>query len=114
MKDIDEPSTVFQLCTSILSKHLVIKLTTNSFASLIKEFKILIVKGHVMSLFFVLCNDLLPQTTNKILDYVGSLGGLSHKSSKSANEFKVCSSRIWEQMAHLAYKTLDDIRMAFL
>ena len=104
----------FRLRTSIFSKHLVVKLTTNKLTSIIKEFESLIVKGHGECLFFVLFDELLPQTTNKILDYVGSLGDLIHKSGETANEFKVRSSRIWERMAHLGYKSIEDIKIAFL
>ena len=73
MKDLEDPSTPFCLQTSIFSKHLVVKLTTNKLTSIIKEFESLIVKGRGVSLFFALFDKLLPKTTNKMLDYVGSL-----------------------------------------
>lgn len=114
MNDLEDPSTPFRIQTSIFSKHLVIKLTTNKLTSIIKEFESLIVKDHGVSLFFALFDELLPQRTNKIQDYVGSLGGLIHKSSETANEFKVRSSCIWEGMAHLDYNSLEDIQIAFL
>ena len=76
MRDIDDPSNSFRLRSSTLSKHLVSKLTKGGFTSLIKEFEHLIQKGHGVTLFFNLFDELLPQTTNKILDYIGSLGNM--------------------------------------
>ena len=114
MQDIDDPSNAFQLRTSTLSKHLVAKLTKNRFTSLIKKFKHLIEKGHGVTLFFILFDELLPQTTNKILDYVGSLGNLFQKSGESANDPKIQSSKIWDWMATFGYNNLGDIRCAFL
>ena len=73
IQDIVDPSIDFRLHSSILSKHLVSKLTKDGFTLLIKKFEHLIEKGHVVTLFFTLFDELLPQTTNNILDNIGSL-----------------------------------------
>ena len=61
---------------------------------MIKEFEHLTEKGHGVTLFHTLFDEFLPQTTNKILDYIGGLGNLYQKSGESANDFKIRSSRI--------------------
>ena len=114
MRDIDDPSNDFRLLSSTLSKHLVSKLTKGGFTSLIKEFEHLIQKGHGVTLFFNLFDELLPQTTNKILDYIGILGNMFQQSGETANDFKIRSSRIWERMRTLGYDNLGDIQRAFL
>ena len=85
------------------------KLTKNGFTFLIKEFEPLIEKGHSVTLFLTLFDELLFQTTDKILDYVGSLGNLFQKSGESANNFKIWYTRVWERMAYLGYNNLIDI-----
>ena len=92
MQDIDVPSIDSHLRSSTLSKHLVSKLTKGGFASMIKEFEHLIEKGHGVTLFFTLFNELSPQTTNTILDCISGLGNLYQKSGESANNFKIRSS----------------------
>ena len=81
---------------------------------MIKELEHLIEKGHGVTLFFTLFDKLLPQTTNKILDYIGGLGNMYQKSGESANDFKIQSSRIWDRMATLGYNNLGNIRRVFL
>ena len=114
MRDIDDPSNDFRLRSSTLSKHLVSKLTIGGFTSLIKKFEHLIQKGHSVNLFFNFFDELLPQTTNKILDYIGSLGNMFQQSGETANDFKIWSSRIWERMETLEYDNLGDIQRTFL
>ena len=114
MQNIDDPSIGFRLWSSTLSKHLVAKLIKSGFTSMIKEYKYLIEKGHGVTLFHTLFDDLLPQSTNKILNYNAGLGNLYQKSGGSANDFKIRSSRIWDQMETLGYDNLGDIRRAFL
>ena len=67
-----------------------------------------------MTLFFTLFDKLLPQTTNKILDYIGSLGNMFQQSGETANDFKIRSSRIWEGMGTLGYINLANVQRAFL
>ena len=114
MRDIDDPSNELRLRSSTLSKHLVSKLTKGGFTSLIKEFEHLIQKGHSVTLFFNPFDELFPQTTNKILDYIGSLGNMFQQSGETANDFKIRSSRIWEWIETLGCDNLGDIRRAFL
>ena len=114
MYDIDDPSIDFCFRSSTLLKHLVSRLTKDGFSSMIKEFEHLIEKGHSVTLFFILFDQLLPQTTNKILDYIGCLRKLYQESGESANYFKIRSSRIWDRMATLGYNNLSDICRAFL
>ena len=114
MRDIEDPSNDFRLRSSTLSKHLVSKLTKGGSTSLIKEFEHLIRKEHGVTLFFTLFDELLFQTTNKILDYIGSLGKMFQQSGETANDFKIQSSRIWERMETLGYNNFGDIRRAFL
>jgi len=56
---------------------------------MIKEFDHLIENGHSVTLFFTLFDELLSQTTNKILDYIGSLGNMYQTNGESANDFKI-------------------------
>jgi len=114
MRDIDDPSNDFRLQSSTLSKHLVSKLTKGVFTSLIKQLEHLIQKGHGVTLFFNLFNKLLPQITNKILDYIGSFGNMFQQSGETVNDFKIRSSQIWEQMETLGYDNLGNIWRAFL
>ena len=109
MQDIADPSNAFRLQSSTLSKHLVSKLMKGGFTSLIKEFEHLIEKGHGVTLFFTLFDKLLPQTTNKILDYIGSLRNIFQKSGETVNDLKIRSSRVWERMASLKYNNLGDV-----
>ena len=74
----------------------------------------MIQKGHGVTLFFNLFDKLLPQTTNKILDYIGNLGYMFQQSGDTANDFKIWSSRIWERMETLGYDNLGDFRRASL
>jgi len=87
MQGIDDPSIDFCLWSSTPSKHLVSKLTKGGFTSMIKGFEHLI--WTRCDSFFTLFDELLPQTTTKILDYISGLGNLYQKSGKSANDFKV-------------------------
>ena len=76
MRDIEDPSNDFRLWAGTLSKHLVSKLTKGGVTSLIKKFEHLIQKQYGVTLFFTLFDELLPQTTNKILGYIGNLGNM--------------------------------------
>ena len=67
-----------------------------------------------MTLFFNLFDELIPQITNKIFDYIGSLGSMFQQSRETANDFKIRSSRILERMETLGYDNLGNIRHAFL
>ena len=67
-----------------------------------------------MTLFFTLFDEPLPQTTNKIVDCIGSLGNMFQQSRETANDFKIRLNRIWERMETLSYDNLGDIRRAFL
>lgn len=89
MRDIEDLYNNFRLRSITLSKHLVSKLTKGGFISLIKEFKHLIQKGHGVTLFFTFFDVLLPQTTNKILDYICGLGNMFQQSGETANDLKI-------------------------
>ena len=88
-KGIKYLSTVFWLRTSIFSKHCIVKLTTNKLTSIIKEFESMVLRGHGVSLFIALFDELLLQTTNKILGYVEGLHEFIYKTWETANELEI-------------------------